>query len=275
MYKDPMPDYKPQEYHTEPQPAVILKAPQKDYSILTKIPELPESSSRDNISIYAQNQNNSFSFEKDKLQNLGVSSFSHQTDVNDENVQKLRSEILQKCKSAIENYERYGTVLRLIAVGLLSLDIMEIMGAFFLLLIFAMQFMPTGLIMLWTGSAMVLCLVELFVCITAINSSQNKSLQEIQKLICYCKICILIFVLACTLMVMIIGEIINDGSENIDVPRRRKLLVFKGIIMVLTFLKIIAQISFLWFSYYLKKQLDAMSGSENTLNINSTPCELN
>ena len=256
MFTDPMPHLQPQEYHTEPQPH-HAPAPNRpsDYSAMTKIPEAHQSKSRETIFV----NNASFSFEKDKLQSLKIGP-SYQTDVNDENVQKLKNEILQKCKNAIDEYEKMSSILKTLSIGLLSMNIVEIIISFFMLLILSMKYVPSDQTMIWTSLTMLMCIGEIFSAVKAINSSQNKSIKEMKEFICTSKVFCLIFLLTCALLVLVLGGVILEPPAKLTSEQKGKLVALQGILMVITFLKLISQISFIKIGIYLNNQLLSMSG---------------
>ena len=237
MFTDPMPHLQPQEYHTEPQPH-HAPAPNRpsDYSAMTKIPEAHQSKSRETIFV----NNASFSFEKDKLQSLKIGP-SYQTDVNDENV-------------------KMSSILKTLSIGLLSMNIVEIIISFFMLLILSMKYVPSDQTMIWTSLTMLMCIGEIFSAVKAINSSQNKSIKEMKEFICTSKVFCLIFLLTCALLVLVLGGVILEPPAKLTSEQKGKLVALQGILMVITFLKLISQISFIKIGIYLNNQLLSMSG---------------
>ena len=256
------------EYYTEPQQpqgcnvkALDKEDPAARYSALTRIAEVPESSNRDSTFV---SNHPSFSFEKDKLHHLNIGP-SYQTDVNDENVQKLKDDILKQCQNAIEEFDKYSALLKAISITLLSFNIIEIIASFFLLLILSMQYIPPDQILIWIGLTMLLCLAEIYVSIKAINASQDKNIDEMRAFICNSKVFACIFFASCVFLMLCLDGVIAPTGDALTEDQKRRLGAVQGVLFVLTFLKFVAQVVFFSMGEFLKKRLQAMAGEDGVV----------
>ncbi len=242
------------EYYTEPPVSIQIvdkkpgkATPELHYCALTGIAETPESSNRDSTDV---SNRLSFSFERDKLQNSKISP-SYQTDVNDEKIQKLKNDILRQFQRSIEEYDRYSTLLKALAIAMLSVNILEIIAAFFLLLVLSVQYIPSDTIMMWIGLAMLLCLCEIFVAIKAVNATQSKNMSDVRWFVCSAAAFALVFLGFGVLLVLHLIGVIPASTDKFAVEQAGRLVLVQGILTVIVMLKLFAQIGFIFFGVKL------------------------
>ncbi len=254
------------EYYTEPQRPVGANPidERSPNPMLTKIPETPESSSRE---LTVVSSHPSFVFEKNKLQNVNIGP-SYQTDVNDENIQKLRSDILRQCQGAIGDYDKYSAFLKALAIALISVNIIEIIGFFFLLLVLSMQYVPYGHIVMWIGVAMLLCLSEIYSSIKAINSTQEQTLEGMNEFVRISALLVCLFLFFVVLLILSLCGVVLGATDSMSAGQAGKLVLVQGILLGITVLKLAAQVAFVWFGLRLRRQLFTVSGDQSARPIN-------
>ena len=252
------------EYQTELEPREkrLRKATEKVESVL-RFAKLPESTERlQKESTFAGNQA-SFSFEKEKLQQLQIGP-SYATDVNDDNIQKLKEDILRQCQVASQQYDNYANVLHVVSVILLSLNVIEIIGCFFLLLILSIQYVPSDQIMLWIGSAMLLCVGEIFIALKAINSSQGKVMLELQSFVRLIVVFLCLFGAAFIVLVLTLSLITIPVAKPLTEGQQSLLFFVKSMLLIVIILKVIGQIIFLHIGRTLVRHLQAITSEHPT-----------
>eukprot|EP00826_Nyctotherus_ovalis_P003627 TRINITY_DN10745_c0_g1_i3.p1 TRINITY_DN10745_c0_g1~~TRINITY_DN10745_c0_g1_i3.p1 ORF type:complete len:325 (-),score=97.59 TRINITY_DN10745_c0_g1_i3:90-938(-) len=117
--------------------------------------------------------NESFSFEKAKIQQLRIESIPPM-DVNDESITKLKAEIFGRLQAAMEKFEKISNITRTLTVIFLFIEILEMIGMFFMLLYLSLKMIPTEQIFFWLGSSLGFSLAQIFLLIKGIVVSQSK-----------------------------------------------------------------------------------------------------
>lgn len=117
--------------------------------------------------------NESFSFEKAKIQQLRIESIPPM-DVNDESITKLKAEIFRRLQTAMERFEKVSNIIRTLTVIFLFIEILEMIGMFFMLLYLSLKMIPAEQIFFWLGSSLGFSLAEIFLLIKGIVTSQSK-----------------------------------------------------------------------------------------------------
>ena len=255
MFEDPMPGLEPQEYHTEPQ------LPQKPIQNDCHTQKKDENSKKSSIA--NQSNNESFSFEKNKIQSLNLVR-NFQTDVNDESIQKLKDDIMQKFQEAIISYNSSKSLIKNIGLILICINVTEIIAAFFLLLIMSIEYIPSNQIMTIVCFGIVLCLFEIFSAIKIINSFQSKSLAEVKVLICHSKLFFAFFSIAFVILILMFYGLIFPPDNNLNEDQISKLDIINGIILFVSFSKLFGQIIFIVICNNIKAQLINLNGEVNT-----------
>lgn len=227
----------------------------------TALPNIREESVSISKDASMEEKNSSFGFEKTKVQNLQIGP-TYQTDVNDENIQKLKEDVLKKCQQTMLIYDKYSNFLRGTAIIVLSLNILEIIAYFFLLLFLSAQHIPSNQILMWVGLAMVLCIGSIYIVIKGINSSQSKNNNDIKEFL-WCSLLFLIFyVMVSVFFILVLSGLVVTSSAVLSENQLDKLFLVEILITATTFLKIFGQGIFIFFGRILKEKLDIMSGDE-------------
>ena len=184
-----------------------------------------------------------FSFEKSKLQQLRIEG-TPAIDINDESVTKLKKEIFQRFNSILVSFEKISTVSRILAVVLLFVDILEMIGMFFMLLYMSLRMVPSEHILLWVGSALLLGLIQMFLLIKAISAAQSKELKIHKQ---YMVLAVVFFILALTFTILCMSsvifgcEILTNGLKQEAVDTLR---LVEKVLLILTAVKVGFQLLF-------------------------------
>lgn len=118
-----------------------------------------------------------FKFEKSRIQELHIED-SYVNDINDEGIQKLREDVLKRFQEMLNLFEATATIIRVMAVLLLLLNVLEMIGIFFLLLYLSLKAVSSDQIILWVGPGLILSLFQMYLLIKAITVTQSKDVQE-------------------------------------------------------------------------------------------------
>lgn len=204
--------------------------------------------------------NESFSFEKSKLQQLKMEG-TPPMDVNDESITKLKNEIFLKFQNVLINFEKISNIARILSVALLFIEILEMIAMFFMLLYLSLKMVPSEHILLWVGSSLFLSLIQMFLLIKAIIASQSKDVKTHKEYI-YAGVLFFVFLV----IVSIIGlKAILFGSNLFDdelKPEVKDTLKHaQRIILIPILIKITFQVIFFILEWIQMKNLRVVNGN--------------
>ena len=202
-----------------------------------------------------------FNFEKSKLHQLQIEG-APVVDVNDDTITKLKKDIFERFQEILVVFERNSGIIRVMSVLLLFVDILEMIGMFFLLLYMSLRMVPSEQILFWVGSALILCLLQMFMLIKIITATQSKDTRHhweyIKLSICFLVAALIVAVLT-SMAVIFRAEIFSKHLKN---DAKETLKVVQGLIMIATYTKVVFQIAFIVLEARQITNLSKMSGDE-------------
>eukprot|EP00826_Nyctotherus_ovalis_P028069 TRINITY_DN2208_c0_g1_i23.p1 TRINITY_DN2208_c0_g1~~TRINITY_DN2208_c0_g1_i23.p1 ORF type:complete len:288 (-),score=87.37 TRINITY_DN2208_c0_g1_i23:133-996(-) len=185
----------------------------------------------------------SFSFEKEKIQQLRIESIPPM-DVNDESIAKLKTEILKQFQNILNRFERVSKIARILTVALLFIEILEMIGMFFMLLYLSLRMVPTEQILFWVGISLGLSLAQMFLLIKGIVAFQSKD-SKAHKEHLY-SVLIFFLVLVVTLVVYIKAVYSDDElfGEPLEADAKATLKFAQAFMLVQAAVKTLCQLVF-------------------------------
>jgi len=196
----------------------------------------------------------SFSFERKKLENLKIIQ-NDQIDFDDNKVEKLKDEIIQKITDAKNDYVGHSLLLKIFGIIMLGIDICEIIFSGIMCLILAIHHTPTNLICIWLVSDILLTIIHIILCYKSSSYKPTKEISEIQEF--HCKIKIYTGIIIGTICITIIS-IVLLGKENYDdfEDYHEKLYLSKIVLICGIIAKIISVSMILYVSWKLTKFIE-------------------
>ncbi len=206
--------------------------------------------------------NGSFDFERSKIQQLQLEPAQQVVDINDESICKLRREILERFQIILIVFERNSGVIRIMSVILLFLDILEMIGMFFLLLLMSLKMVPSEQILLWIGMALIMCLLQMYMLIKVIGATQSKDSRDHRDYICAS----VWFFLSCILVLSLAGcNAIFDLDlfmKSLKREAKTTLRAAQKVLLVTTALKFACQVVFVVLEVKQMNNLAKMAGDD-------------
>jgi len=204
----------------------------------------------------------SFSFEKSKISQLKIDS-ALPVDVNDESIVKLKNAIMEKFKNILSSFEKMSILHRFIAVILLFFDILEMIGMFFMLLYLSLCMVPSEHILLWAGSGLFLCIMQMFLLIKGITTAASKESKTHKEYMIIAILFFLIcgfFVVACSAVVIYKIEIFSD---HLRIDAKNSLKFAQKILLISNSVKVLFQVFFVIIECVQLHNLNMMNTGEN------------
>jgi len=251
----------------------IAKADKKSIDIL-KVTQKPKAellnpqldTSRDSMACSPQKEvldNESFSFEKEKLRQLKIEN-NFEIDVNDESIAKLKIDIFKQFERIFNKFEKLSKITRILTVVLLFIEISGMIGMFFMLLYLSLMMVPIEQILFWVGSSLGLSLAQMFLLMRGIASSQSKEVKTHKEYI-YSGIVLLV---ALVIAIIIYAKAIISNTElfgeELKGDARNTLRIAQILMFIQTMLKAFFQIVFFILEWMQIKNL-------NKINKNNSP----
>ncbi len=251
------------EFQTElPQYKETPEKPTEKVERVLCLPENPDCS-RDAINpnvAQPPNKLSSFSFERDKLRQLHIGP-SNQTDVNDERIQKIKDDIFQRLKNAAQTHERYTAMVRMLGMSMMGVNALEVIVDFFMLLVLALHYIPSDLMLTWVGSSLLLTCAHTYMLSHAIDMSSERDLPRTKRFLCWSAVFLTGLLLT---GIAYIGVLLgtDESERKLTTEQHYKLALAQTIFMVGVGIKLVSQVLFVWMGLEIKKQVGTLAMEE-------------
>ena len=231
------------------------------YGPLEEPPERPTKTLTATCDIKDASRSEAFSFEKSKLHQLQIEGGAS-VDVNDENICKLKKDIMERFQTILLAFEKTASIIRVMSVMLLFMDVLEMIGMFFLLLFLSLKLVPSEQILIWIGSGLLMCLLQMFMLIKGITSTQSKDLNNHRVYMWISAV----FVVLTFILIIVTGSTallnVEIFTSYLKPDVKNALKIAQRVLLISTSIKLIFQIAFIMLERQQIHFLSRISGDE-------------
>jgi len=238
------------------------KITEKAEQIIRNSKNMSETDTNSQNSKQIKGPNESFSFEKSRAKTI---KFLEEitVDTNDELIQKMKEEIMQKTQEARKFRRKYYKMFKYVTFSGLVFVALEIPSLFAILLYLSFMTIPSIHVAINIGTALLLCLIQLFLMMKSYTVIYTMEENNFLKLMRYLQIFVGIF---CVMLIFILLSLTVEKCNVIWGISDDKKQIIKNIriaILVFVIIKTLFQILLLYAGKQLLKYIHFGSDCEN------------